>query len=185
MNNFYHVYNRGINRQQVFYSDQEYHEFIELMREYLPDSRVDLHAFTLMPNHFQMILRQLEYLAMCKFMKHVCERYACGFNKRHGRTGHVFQGRYKRVFIDRDEYLQHLSRYIHLNPVHAKLVKSASEWEHSSFPTYVNGGNADFLTTDIILSMSGGKEAYLHYIHEPRPAYGEELERYLIDRNIL
>jgi putative transposase len=184
MREFYHVYNRGVNRQQLFYTDREYRELVELMKEYLPGSRVEVHAYSLMPNHVHMILCQLEHLAMGMFMKRVCQEYAMRFNKRYGRVGHVFQGRYKRVLVDKEEYLWHLSRYVHLNPVHGHLVRSAGEWEHSSFPAYMNGGDPEFLTTDVILSIAGGKEAYMQYVDELRPAYGEELERYFIDRSI-
>jgi REP element-mobilizing transposase RayT len=185
MNDFYHVYNRGVNRQTLFYSDEEYRQFSGLMRKYLPGSDVELHTYSLMPNHVHMILCQHAFLAVAKFMKHVCEEYARAFNKRHGRVGHAFQGRYKRVVVDKEEYLRHLSRYIHLNPVHAQLVGAAGDWEHSSYPAYMNGGDQNFLTTDLILSVAGGKEAYLQYVDEKRPAYGEELERYLIDKELL
>ena len=138
---YYHVYNRGIEKRDVFLDDRDYFRFLISIRESnhlgvvdlsdIPDPvnqfreaekrkakpLVDLVCYCLMPNHFHLILRQVENRGISKFMQKLCTAYTMYFNKKYKRTGVLFQGPYKAKRIDGDQYLLQLSRYIHLNPL--------------------------------------------------------------------
>ncbi len=138
----YHIYNRGVDKRDIFLEDSDYYRFLHDLYEFndknpVPaDFRhstvrhptsykfgererellVEIICFVLMPNHFHLILRQLQDEGISLFMKKI-GGYSCFFNQKHERSGTLFQGRFQSVLIDSDEYLMHLSRYIHLNPL--------------------------------------------------------------------
>lgn len=182
MDQVYHVYNRGINRQDIFLSPQDYEDLLDLMEKNLPRFRVRIYAYVLMPNHFHMILFQEEPFAISRFLQAVTGQYARRFNARYGRVGHVFQGRHKRRRVKTEKQLVQLSRYIHLNPVQAGLVKLPEEGECGSCAAYLGGRDDELINREPILSLIGGQDAYARYLHDLRPNYGEELEKLLIER---
>lgn len=136
---FYHVYNRGVDKRCIFKDKREYDRFIRYLFEFNSLLRivnfkrdvlgrasdiakdrtclVDIICFCLMPNHFHLILRQILDGGITKFMHKLETGHAMYFNKKNSRTGALFEGRFKAIYIGEDEYLTHLSRYIHLNPV--------------------------------------------------------------------
>lgn len=180
---YFHVYNRGVNRAKIFFSDRDYCRFIELMKISLINEQLSLHAYSLMPNHYHMILLQHAPRAMSSYLKRVCELYAKEMNRRSGRTGHLFQGRYRIHPIDGPSTLVFVSRYVHRNPVLAGLVSLAEEWEYSSCRAYYGEVDSGFLSTEPILRLAGGSDAYRKYVTREFDGNGEELERYLIDRD--
>ena len=136
---YYHVYNRGVEKREIFLDEQDYSMFLHLLKLYLspkeleePLTRRDLVrarlaqsvgdevklvAFCLMPNHFHLLLKQSTKTGMIKLMRKLSTTYAMYFNDRYNRVGTLFQGPYKAIAIDTEPYLLHLSRYIHLNPI--------------------------------------------------------------------
>lgn len=126
-NGYYHLYNRGVEKRNIFLDDQDYSVFLGYIKQYLgphegsdPKSLVDdidLIAFCLMPNHFHFLAKQKTIDGITKFMRAICTNYVMYFNKKYERVGTLFQGKYKGVLLDNDTYLLHLSRYIHLNPI--------------------------------------------------------------------
>ncbi len=182
---FFHLYNRGVNRERIYFSDSDYLQFTDLLNEKLDRDELLLHAYVLMPNHFHLILQQLVPRAMSTLQKITCEAYAKSTNKQRTRTGHLFQSRYKLKHIQDQRYLMHLSRYIHLNPVQAHLVDRPEDWRFSSCNDFRQGGNNGFVTTDVILAQAGGVEKYWQYLHQESPGYGEDIENYLIDKELL
>jgi len=136
--NIYHIYNRGVEKRQLFMDEQDYSRFIKclclfndskpiLNAEYkfkhLDDIAanrnmlVDILAFCLMPNHFHLLLRQREKNGITKFIRKLCVGYANYFNLKHERVGGLFQGRFKSVLIQRDSQFSYIPYYIHLNPL--------------------------------------------------------------------
>lgn len=181
---YFHVYNRGVNRERIFYTGADYECFLRLMSEAFDPALLSLDAFTLMPNHFHLILKQHIPRALSKFMKSVCERYATYLNFRTRRKGHLFQGRYKMKNFDEKKHLLYLSRYVHLNPVHANLVKLPEEWPYSSCRDYIRGNKTEILTTNVVLSQAGGKKAYSQYLREMNFRLNDEMEDFVIDREL-
>ena len=135
---YYHVYNRGTDKRQIFLDSSDYVRFIHYLYEFngckitsnftrdivegrtfnmeQRDLLVEIIAFCLMPNHFHLILKQVKDGGITKFMRKLSTGYAMYFNKRNKRNGVLFQGKFKSILIENDEYLAHLSRYIHINP---------------------------------------------------------------------
>ena len=183
--NYFHIYNRGVDRQPVFFHDEDYRLFLDLMKTFLRPSELDLLTFTMMPNHFHLVLRQHDPYAISRYIKAVCERYVKFINRQRNRCGHLFQSKYKLSHIDREEYLLYLSRYIHLNPVAAKLVKRPEDWEFGSCTLFRDDSASEFLASEAILTQAGGIEAYWRYLHADEPGCSDKLERYLIDRQLL
>lgn len=119
---FYHVYNRGNNHQMIFFERENYIYFLKLVREHLITYGVDIVAYCLMPNHYHFLV-YLRDETLSDAMKSLALAYTKAINKRFNRSGVLFQGRFQSIYISQTEYLINLSRYIHLNPVKARLVK--------------------------------------------------------------
>jgi len=139
---FYHLYNRGNSRQEIFHTRQDYNRFVALLyvangttsldlREIKPEDvftfdrgeqQVAIGAYCLMPNHFHILLTPLVADGVTNFMRKLTTGYSMYFNKRHFRTGSLFEGRFKSEHANTDTYLKYLFSYIHLNPV--KLIQS-------------------------------------------------------------
>ena len=141
---YYHVMNRGNHRDDIFITDSDRNIFLAGLADSCETFSVNLIAYVLMPNHFHLLLQTpLENLS--EFMRHFSVTYTVRFNRRHNRTGHVFQGRFKSLLVQEDEYLLPLSRYIHLNPIRTSRFKSSdfkksseylAEYPWSSLPGY-------------------------------------------------
>jgi len=115
--------------------------------------KVEILCYILMPNHFHFLLRQTSKNDMELFLKSLLTKYAQYFNKKYHRVGHLFQGRYKAIFINKEEYLLHLSRYIHLNAKEIlKENQKLIDYQWSSYPDYIKGTGPEWLKKEYILS---------------------------------
>ena len=125
---FYHVINRGNNQEKIFKNDRDREKFLEYLEKANERFSIIIHTYCLMSNHFHLLVGTPD-ANLSQAMQWINVSYATYFNRKRGRAGHLFQGRFKAILIDADEYLKHLSRYIHLNPVRAKLVSGPSEYQ--------------------------------------------------------
>ena len=115
--------------------------------------RIEILNYVFMPNHFHFVLRQTDKNDMKLFIKSLFTKYSQYFNRKYMRVGHLFQGRYKAILIKKEEYLLHLSRYIHLNPKELlKENKNLFDYPWSSYKLYVKGNGPKWLSKDYILS---------------------------------
>ena len=134
---FHHVMNRGNNRQDIFLSDKDCQGFLEALTDSCEIYHVNLMAYVLMTNHFHQLLHTTR-ANLSEFMRHFQVTYTVRFNRRHHRLGHVFQGRFKSLLVEADEYLLPLSRYIHLNPIRVRRLKKANvrskAWHLKKYP---------------------------------------------------
>jgi len=121
-----HVMARGIERRQIFKDDKDYSSFLQRFAIILEESQTQCYAWSLIPNHFHLLMRT-GATPLSKIMRRLMTGHAVTFNKRHKRSGHLFQNRYKSVVCEEDSYLLELIRYIHLNPLRAKLVQDLKE----------------------------------------------------------
>jgi REP element-mobilizing transposase RayT len=117
----HHVIGRGIDRQKIFTDQNDYLLFLKRLADLLMETRTSCFAWALIPNHFHLLLRTGN-VPISILMKRLLAGYAINFNRRHNRCGHLFQNRYKSILCREDVYLLELVRYIHLNPLRAKLV---------------------------------------------------------------
>ncbi len=185
-NQFYHIYNRGVEKRTIFENRSDRNRFIASMIYYqhegpkpkfsnstkrkalknLGDKIVEISCYCLMPNHFHFLLKQSKDNGITEFISKLINSYTKYFNTRHDRIGPLFQGEFKAVLVESDEQLLHLSRYIHLNPLVAYLVKDLSLYEWSSYNEYMKD-QAGICSKEDILKFFGESPAkYLQFISD-------------------
>jgi putative transposase len=142
----HHIIQRGNNRQAIFASQADYQTLLNLLLENAQKFKVAIHAYVLMPNHFHLLATPDTADGLPQMMQAVGRRYVRWFNDAQGRTGTLWEGRYKSTVIDTDQYLLTCMAYLDLNPVRAGLVGQASEYVWSSHGHYV-GQRVDKLIT--------------------------------------
>jgi REP element-mobilizing transposase RayT len=171
-----HVYNRGVDRQLLFFRPSDYEYFLLLVRESLARAQVSLLAYCLMPNHFHLALHQREAHAVSPFIQWFTRGYVRNVNRRRARTGHLFEGRFQARLVENAGDLLRLTRYIHLNPATAGLVRDPLQWERSSLREYAGLAATSLITPDRVLHAAGGRDAYLTFLREEPPASAPEVE---------
>lgn len=155
---WYHVMSRGAGRRRTFLDDEDCRLFLNLLSESSQMFEVEIHAFSLMVNHYHLLVHTPKS-GLGRAMRHVNGVYTCRFNRRHRTDGPLFRGRYKARLVQAENYLLELVRYIHLNPVKACLVQTSSEHPWTSHRYYLQGTSTEtsWLKTDEILSRFGGR----------------------------
>jgi putative transposase len=161
----YHVIARGNQRQPTFLDDADYGAYLRRLALYLERYGVNLHAYCLMPNHVHLLARA-GTTPLAKFMQGLQQSYTQWFNRVHEKVGHVFQGRYRAIVCDSDEYLVTLVRYIHLNPVRAGLASRPELYRYSGHRALLTGQATALLDPEPVLSLLGGPAAYAHFMQE-------------------
>jgi putative transposase len=133
---FYHVIVRGNRRQKIFKEEEDYKLYLEILKQNTDRYRVTLYAYVLMQNHIHLLV-EVNDLPLARLMQNLQFRYTRNFNIKYRKTGHLFQGRYKAILCEKDEYFLELSAYIHLNPVRAGIVADPSRYIWSSYKEYI------------------------------------------------
>ncbi len=178
----YHVMSRGDARKSITRSQKDRSLFLEVLVEACEKYNILVHGYCLMTNHYHLLVETPDgNLSIA--MRHINGVYTQRSNARNKTVGHIFQGRYKAILVDKDEYLLCLCRYIELNPVRAGLVESPDEWEWSSFRqiTGIADKGVPFLQTDWILSQFGksqkvARERYVDYVMSSEAAGDKPFE---------
>jgi REP element-mobilizing transposase RayT len=171
---FYHVINRGNAGEDLFKSDRDRERFLEVLDAASERFSIRIHTYCLMTNHYHLLVETPE-ANLSRAVQWVNVSYAVYFNIKRRRRGHLFQGRFKSLLVDADAYLKHLSRYIHLNPVRAKMVESASEYPWSSYPFFIGTSKMPkWLCGDWLLSQFGknlrqARQNYRAFVEESDP----------------
>ena len=161
-NQYYHVYNRGNNRNEIFFEIRNYFYFLEKIKINF-SSDLDLLAYCLMPNHYHLLIKISKDYSLEKAMQKISTGYTRAINKAYSRTGHLFEGRYRNKIIPGDDYLIHLCRYIHLNPVRANLVKSAEQWRFSSYLDYIGKKDDSIVNNEMISNYFNTIESFIDF----------------------
>lgn len=130
---YYHFFNRGANRERIFAHPENYQYLIRLLKKQSRKNRICLVCYCLMPNHFHLLVFQETAIAVSTFMQGLFGAYTQAFNRQQNRTGTLFEGRFKHVLVDKQEYLIRLMCYIHLNPVKSLMIAKPEEWEFSDY----------------------------------------------------
>jgi REP element-mobilizing transposase RayT len=159
----YHVIARGNRQQATFLTHLDYETYLRLLAKYRRRYGVRLYAYCLMPNHVHLLVRTSEP-PLATFMQGLQQTYTQRFNRSHGTAGHLFQGRYKAILCDRDEYLATLVRYIHLNPVRARLVDDPGAYPYSGHRAYLTDAETDLIDPGFVLTVLGGRSAYRRFV---------------------
>ena len=178
---YYHVYARGLNRQKIFREPADFEKFLHLFERYLSPSesynvnglsfpnyfnKVELLCFCLMPNHFHLLIYQHQLSEMTHFMRSLLTSYSMYFNKKYKRSGPLFESRYKASLISDDAYLEHVTRYIHLNP------RDWRYYDYSSLPYYLQRISDDWIRPGRITSRFAAPADYLSFVQD----YGQNKE---------
>jgi len=185
-NSIYHIYNRGNNREKIFFDEQDYRAFLfrislafgidlkiinreELMK--MPKSRIrisfsstdvfKLHSFCLMPNHFHLLIEQCSKGSISKLMHKLCTSFSMYMNKKYKRVGHIFQDRFKSVTIKNNSQLMWVSSYIHMNPVKSKITVNPYDYKWSSYNDFASDRNLPITCKDLIGPIFGTKENFI------------------------
>jgi REP element-mobilizing transposase RayT len=167
----YHITARGNERKRIFLDDADRKKFLGILGDYHDRYGILIHSYVLMGNHYHLILETPKG-NLLKVMHGLNGGYTGYFNRKYGRTGHLFQGRYKGIIVDKDSYLIPLSRYVHLNPVRARVVEKPEQYRWSSYPGYVGKGKQhEWVEYSWILSQFGSwrlraKRKYREYTEE-------------------
>lgn len=198
---YYHLYNRGVAKSEIFLEAQDYGIFLAYLKEYLSlpvpptpeelrsmkyiyfrknySQEIELLAFCLMPNHFHLLLRQRKPRAIEFFMRSLLVRYASYFNKHHNRVGHLFQDVYKGILVDREEYLSWLSRYIHRNPLEiVGGVDGLASYPYSSYSAYIGMKTIRWINPQEILTEI---HSYQEFVEGEEQTLPEDLISYILE----
>jgi REP element-mobilizing transposase RayT len=169
----HHVIIRGIERRKIFRDNQDRDDFIERLGTLLPKTQITCYAWALLPNHAHFLFRTGN-ISLATLMRRLLTGYVVTFNKRYNRHGPLFQNRYKSIICQEDAYLKELVRYIHLNPIRAKIVSSFSElnrYPYCGHGVVLGKHNNPWQDTNYVLSYFGktvkkARDNYLSFIEE-------------------
>ena len=175
-NAVYHVTCRGNDRKNIFRDDRDRRVFLEKLNTSREIYGVNVQAYVLMSNHFHLIV-ETPKANLSDFMRHFNIAYTSAYNRRHKRVGHLYQGRYKAILVDKDRYLLELSRYLHLNPVRIKSsrersyqeqIKTLEGYTWSSLGGYIDTKKkVPWITYDQVLNQVGGSRTkYKEFVKE-------------------
>lgn len=172
----YHVTARGNERGKIFFTKADFRKFKEYLSEGQAKFGFVLHCYVLMTNHYHLMIETPEK-KLSRIMHFLNSSYTTYINIKRKRSGHLFQGRYKAILVDKDSHLLELSRYLHLNPVRANMVERPEEYAQSSYGSYLADGDELVSTADSLAMLSAEKEqARQRYRQFVESALGEKPE---------
>lgn len=143
----HHVIQRGNNKTRIVIDDDDTHFLLSTLREAAREHALAIHAYVVMPDHFHLVATPADEGALSRTLQALGRRYVSRFNRRHGRTGTLWEGRFRSTVFDPDRYLLACSRYVETNPVRAGLVGDVAQWPFSSYAHHV-GATQDPLVSD-------------------------------------
>lgn len=187
---FYHVYARGGSKQPIYLDPSDYAFFTKLFARYLSEEptssrlggpyphfrgRLELLAYCQMPNHFHLLIYQNEAGAMAAFMRGLLTSYSRYFNTKYNHSGALFESRYKASRVQTASYLDHISRYIHLNPRYYK------RYPYSSYQAFAGGEVPEWLQPERVLTMFKSRSEYIDFVsdYEAHKAMLDEIKHEL------
>jgi putative transposase len=162
----YHVTSRGNEQNDIFKSRRDREKFLSYLESSVARYGAKIHAYCLMTNHYHLLL-ETPVGNLSEIMRHINGAYTNYYNTKRKRAGHLFQGRYKAILIEADEYLMELSRYIHLNPVRCGLADMPESHFWSSYQDYIGKRSVpSWLCTDMVKERFGGSKNYQQFVEE-------------------
>jgi len=208
---YYHICNRAVNKQTIFHDTRDYFRFLflilyfqspmvfqqlgrlvkdfvlsralDIKGEVVKKRKIELVAFCIMPNHFHLIVKELEEAGIATHMQRVLTAYSKYYNTKYEKSGHVFQGPYRAIHISDDPQLKYLSAYIHRNP--RELVgwlNKVDKYQWSSYQDYIGENRwGDLLVPDIVLGQFKNKERYHEFVKMSTAKLLEEELEHLAD----
>jgi putative transposase len=143
---FYHITSRGNLRENIFFKKQDRQKFLDIVKRTKDRYGYLLHAYALMDNHYHLLI-ETPKANISQIMQNINTSYTVYINRKYGRSGHLFQGRFKGIIVDKESYLVELSRYIHLNPVRARITERPEQSKWTSYEAFINKKTDNGLVT--------------------------------------
>lgn len=170
---YYHAFNRGNNRQRIFYEPENYKYLLRLIRKNMERYKVTIIAYCLMPNHYHLLIRQDSEIPLSKFIQSTFQSYVQAFNNRYHRSGKLFENPREPIEVDDEEYLFSVCRYIHRNPIKAELVEKLVKWQYSNYAEFIGVRNGTLFTKDLFKEWFLSRETYQEFVEESDDAIDE------------
>lgn len=164
---FYHLYNRGLNKHTIFHRQKDYEKLLDKLSSLLLEGDWIIYAYCLMPNHYHLLVEQRK-TPIAKLIGRLFTSYGVYFNKKYQRQGPLFQDRFKSKIVQKDSYFLEVSRYIHLNPVNANLVKTPEDYPFSSLGEYLGKYQRNIINLEKVTTLLGNHkyrvESYVKFV---------------------
>jgi putative transposase len=167
----YHVTSRGNEKKEIFREDRDKQKFLEILNEYHDRFGILIHSYVLLDNHYHLIL-ETPIGNLVKIMHGINSRYTGYFNRKYQRVGHLLQGRYRAILVEKDAYLLALSRYVHLNPIRAGITDNLEKYSWSSYLGFIQPRKkVSWMDYDWVLSQFGNnldlcRKKYKEYVYQ-------------------
>jgi len=179
---YYHVYNRGCNRERIFTETDNYLYLLKLIKRNLPGASVHMTAYCLMPNHYHFLMRCDADRGVGLFIQRLFNGYSQAFNRRNNRSGTLFEGRSKSIMVTDERYVMRLCGYIHLNPVVAGLVSAPEKWPYSNYQEWIAERAGSLIDREFISMYFHGPDEYKAFIESSvDEAMARKMATYCLD----
>ena len=182
---YYHIYNRGVNRQPIFFYNENYSFLLKRIKRYLYRDRQEMIAYCLMPNHYHFLIRQDNDVEISRTIQAIFNSYSKAVNLQIDRSGTLFEGRFKALLIDDETYLLHLCRYIHRNPIDAypPLIKKLEDWRWSNYPEWAGLRKGNLVDHEFIAEYFQKADGYQQFVYEtPSAKVLQRFEKYMFEK---
>lgn len=163
---YYHIYNRGAARGKLFFNEGNYEYLLRLVLKHCLKYGVTIIVYCLMPNHYHFLLRQETDQPLSRFINVLFNGYVQALNLQQGRSGTLFEGRFRHKRVDDWQYLSHLCRYIHRNPVKAQMVAHPEDWPYSNFREWVGLRESALMDQGFIHEHFPNPEEYRAFVND-------------------
>lgn len=180
----YHIYNRGVNRERIFFSPDNYLYLLKLLKRYSQKYQITIIAYCLMPNHYHLLVRQDGETAVSHLINVLFNAYVQAVNREYGRSGTLFGERFKDVQIEDEQYLKHLCRYIHANPVRAGIVTMLEDWPYSNYLEWIGERDGSLVDSDFVETYFQTGKEYTEFVIDylrGDDKLPEDIQQYLFD----
>ncbi len=180
----YHIYNRGCDKNIIFFNERNYKFLIRKMKHNSKNFNVKIIGFCLMPNHYHFLLQQNTNGSISNFLKSTFTSYSLAVNKEQKRSGTLFESIPKFILIDKIEYLQYLFWYIHYNPAKSGLVVKPEDWLFSNYLEYIGRRNFYPFDLDFVVELFGSQDNYKEFMEKfaEDNRYNLDYEKYIIEK---
>lgn len=179
---YYHIYNRGVEKRKIFANEENYRFLLRRIKKFLPEYPIAFISYCLMPTHYHFFVRPEKDDVVSPFLQRLFNSYTQAFNKQEKRLGTLFEGRAKSVLVDDAGYFFHISRYIHLNPVVAGLVKKPEDWQYSNYREFIGLRQGTLYEANFVREHFGSPEAYRQFVESDiSEAIKRKIAKYLFD----
>lgn len=172
---YYHLYNRGAGRASIVREEENYLYLLRLLKKVAAECQIAIIAYCLLPNHYHWLVRQDGDTSAELLPQRVFNSYTRAFNRRYGRSGTLFEGRFKVKPIESDVYLRHLCRYIHLNPVKHGIAAAPDLWPYSNYRDWIGKREGTLIDRDFVCAHFGSPQRYKAFVEDYSAGLPEEM----------